>query len=58
MIIMVLVAGYVLTNRAADFAKAEPSPRGRPPISAPPLEGSLRTTRAKSAARRTLACIP
>jgi uncharacterized membrane protein YjjP (DUF1212 family) len=28
MIIMVLVAGYLLTRRAADFAKAEPkSPR-------------------------------
>jgi hypothetical protein len=35
MIIMVLVAGYLLTRRAADFDKAEPNPRGRQPIRAP-----------------------
>jgi uncharacterized membrane protein YjjP (DUF1212 family) len=32
MIIMVLVAGYLLICRAADFDKAEPNPCGRPPI--------------------------
>ena len=45
MIIMVLVAGYLLTRRAADFAKAEPKSRGRPPHRALLHDGQVRTTR-------------
>jgi hypothetical protein len=40
MIIMVLVAGYLLIRRAADFAKAEP-------------ESPQPTSRSRAAARRT-----
>ena len=35
MIIMVLVAGYLLTRRAADFAKAEPTSTLDPPLAHP-----------------------
>jgi hypothetical protein len=35
MIIMVLLAGYLLTRQAADFVKAEPSHRSRSPDRAP-----------------------
>jgi hypothetical protein len=58
MIIMVLVAGYLLTRRAADFAKAEPTsprPTATPRAAARP-EG--RTTHARSAACASCACIP
>jgi hypothetical protein len=36
MIIMALVAAYLLTRRAGDFAKAEPKTRSRPPDRALP----------------------
>ena len=55
MIIMVVVAGYLLTRRAADFAKAEPKsprPTNEPGAAARPAG---RTSHARSAARRTFA---
>jgi hypothetical protein len=58
MIIVVLVAGYLLTNRAADFAKAEPRSPRPTTDQGTATQRPLRTTRARSAARRILACIP
>ena len=47
MIIMVLVAGYLLTRRAADFDKAEPRTPGQPPNRALLRDGHAETTPAK-----------
>ena len=52
MIIMVLVAGYLLTRRAADFAKAEPKSPLPTTDHAPPHNGHARTSHARSADRR------
>jgi uncharacterized protein len=59
MIIMVLLAGYLLTRRAADFEKAQPE-QGRPPhqssTTARRAEGDghrKRATRSRSAPRPT-----
>src|SRR4029453_7502530 len=52
MIIMVLVAAYLLTRRAADFAEAGRSPHCQPLISAPLHDGQVRTSHARFAARR------
>jgi hypothetical protein len=58
MIIMVLVAGYLLTRRAADFVKAEPTSPGRPPHRALRHDGQVRTTPPRSATCASCACIP
>jgi uncharacterized membrane protein YjjP (DUF1212 family) len=57
MIIMVLVAGYLLTRRAADFAKAEPTSPRQTTTRALPHDWQVRTTQARSAAYASCACI-
>jgi hypothetical protein len=54
MIIMVLVAGYLLTRRAADFDKAEPKSPRATTDPAPLHERQVRRTPARSAARRSI----
>ena len=54
MIIMVLVAGYLLTRRAADFDKAEPKSPRATADPAPLRERQVRRTPARSAARRSI----
>jgi hypothetical protein len=58
MIIMVLVAGYLLTAGPQTSPKPSQRARGRPPYRGLPHDGQVRTTQARSAACASCACIP